>query len=101
VLQVGDLMFLGFGRLCGQDRGSFESNLQHAAPQYWCKVHLQARTVLKELQRSIKANSGYVLGSFTYADIVMAVSGCSLLLLIARTDELCESPDTQFCCLIP
>jgi hypothetical protein len=38
---------------------------------------MQAKGVLQELQSAIKANRGYVLGSFTYADIVMAVRPCS------------------------
>ncbi|KAK9903239.1 hypothetical protein WJX75_000529 [Coccomyxa subellipsoidea] len=34
----------------------------------------KTKVVLRDLQKAIKANSGYVLGNFTYADITMAVA---------------------------
>ncbi|EIE23059.1 hypothetical protein COCSUDRAFT_53495 [Coccomyxa subellipsoidea C-169] len=34
----------------------------------------KTKAVLRDLQEAIKANGGYVLGSFTYADIAMAVA---------------------------
>lgn len=36
---------------------------------------VQTRAVLKRLRAAIEKNNGYVLGSFTYADITMAVRG--------------------------
>ena len=34
---------------------------------------LQVKGILRELQQAVKANGGYILGSFTYADVAMAV----------------------------
>jgi glutathione S-transferase len=39
---------------------------------------VQVRGALRELQQALRANKGYVLGRFTYADIVMAVSSLVL-----------------------
>ena len=44
-------------------------------------AHTQVRGVLRELQQALKGGSGYVLGQFTYADIVMAVSMLYMYLL--------------------
>ena len=40
---------------------------------------LQVKGILRELQQAVKANGGYILGSFTYADVAMAVRQFSLL----------------------
>ncbi len=35
---------------------------------------MQAEKTLQELREAVKANNGYVLGTFSYADITMAVA---------------------------
>ena len=35
---------------------------------------MQAEKALQELRGALKANNGYVLGEFSYADITMAVA---------------------------
>ena len=39
---------------------------------------MQAEKALQELREAVRANNGYVLGGFSYADITMAVAASAI-----------------------